>query len=56
MRYAIVSANSMDGLVTQVMARLQEGWQLQGGVSVCPIDDAGYPRGTLMYSQAMNAD
>jgi hypothetical protein len=53
MRYIVLCDNSPDGLVTQVGDRLNEGWQLQGGVSVSPIDDAKYPRGTLLYSQAM---
>jgi hypothetical protein len=49
----IISDNSPDGLVSQVADHLNNGWQLQGGVSVSPIDDAKYPRGTLLYSQAM---
>jgi hypothetical protein len=53
MRYIVVCENSPDGLVSQVANRLNEGWQLQGGVSVSPIDDAEYSRGTLLYSQAM---
>ena len=53
MRYTVLCDNSPDGLVSQVAIRLNEGWQLQGGVSVRPIDDAKYPRGTLLYSQAM---
>ena len=53
MRYIILYDDSPDGLVGQVGDRLSDGWQLQGGVSVSPIDDAKYPRGTLLYSQAM---
>jgi hypothetical protein len=53
MTYIVISANSQGGLVMDVAAKVEEGWQLQGGVSVCPIDDASYPRGTLVYSQAM---
>jgi hypothetical protein len=53
MRYKLLCDNSADGLVSQVALHLTEGWQLQGGVSVSPIDDARYSRGTLLYSQAM---
>ena len=53
MQYILLCDNSRDGLVSQVADRLNEGWQLQGGVSVSPIDDTKYPRGTLLYSQAM---
>ena len=53
MRYIILYDYSPDGLVGQVGDRLNDGWQLQGGVSVSPIDDAKYARGTLLYSQAM---
>lgn len=53
MRYIVLCDNSTDGLVSQVADHLSGGWQLQGGVSVSPIDDAKYPRGTLLYSQAM---
>jgi hypothetical protein len=53
MRYIILYDCSPDGLVGQVGDRLNEGWRLQGGVSVSPIDDAHHPRGTLLYSQAM---
>jgi len=51
--YVIICANSQGDLITQVAAKVEEGWELQGGVSVCPIDDASYPRGTRVYSQAM---
>jgi hypothetical protein len=53
MRYIVLCDNSPDGLVSQVADHLNEGWQLQGGVSVSPIDDAKYQRGTLLYSQAV---
>jgi Domain of unknown function (DUF1737) len=53
MKYALVSAYTQDGLVMKVMANLKEGWQLQGGVSVCPVEHAEYSPGTLVYSQAM---
>jgi hypothetical protein len=53
MRYTVVFDNSRSGLISQVTQYLEQGWGLQGGVSVCPIDDAEYPRGTLEYSQAM---
>jgi Domain of unknown function (DUF1737) len=53
MRYVVLYDNSGDGLASQVVDRLNGGWQLQGGVSVSAIDDARYPRGTLVYSQAM---
>jgi len=49
----VLCDNSPGGLVSQIANRLNEGWQLQGGVSVSPIDDAKYARGTLLYSQAM---
>jgi hypothetical protein len=53
MSYIILRDCDPDGLVGQIAERLKENWQLQGGVSVSPIDDAHHPRGTLMYSQAM---
>ena len=53
MRYIVLCDNGPDELVSQVVDRLNSGWQLQGGVSVSPVDDARYPRGTLLYSQAM---
>jgi hypothetical protein len=53
MRYIVLCDNSPDGLASQVAGYLNRGWQLQGGVSVSPIDDARYARGTLLYSQAM---
>jgi hypothetical protein len=53
MKYTLVSAYTQDGLVMKVTANLKEGWQLQGGVSVCPIEHAEHRPGTLMYSQAM---
>ena len=53
MRYQLVWDNSPQGLATLVMGLLNQGWQLQGGVSVCALDDARYSRGTLLYAQAM---
>jgi hypothetical protein len=53
MKYALLSAYTQDGLVIKVMANLKDGWQLQGGVSVCPIEYAEHRPGTLMYSEAM---
>jgi hypothetical protein len=51
MKYTVIFDNSREGLINQVAQYLGEGWGLQGGVSACPIDDAEYPRGTLVYSQ-----
>lgn len=53
MHYTVISDYNHDQLDKRVTERLKEGWQLQGGVSVCPIDDPEYKRGTLLYSQAM---
>jgi hypothetical protein len=53
MRYTVIFDNSRQGLINQVAQFLAQGWALQGGVSVCALDDAEYPRGTLEYSQAM---
>jgi hypothetical protein len=55
-RYIVLCDNSTDGLVRQVADHLSRGWQLQGGVSVSPIDDARYPRRTLPYTQAMTLE
>lgn len=53
MRYILLSDNRPEELVSQVADRLNAGWQLQGGICVAAMDDANYPRGTLLYSQAM---
>ena len=45
MRYMVLCDNSPDGLVSQVANHLNEGWQLQGGVSVSPIDDVSSREG-----------
>ncbi len=52
MRYIVLCENSPNELVSRVVDHLNRGWQLQGGVSASPLDDAEYPRVTLRYSQA----
>jgi hypothetical protein len=53
MKYTVIFDHSREGLIQQVAQYLAQGWKVQGGVSVCPIDHAEYVRGTLEYSQAM---
>ena len=53
MKYTVIFEHSREGLIHQVGLFLAQGWTLQGGISVCPIDNANHPRGTLEYSQAM---
>ena len=53
MKYTVIFDHSREGLIQQVAQHLAEGWVLQGGVSVCPVDHVNYVRGTLEYSQAM---
>jgi|GEM_PF-930816 len=48
MSYNIVEANSVADLQKAVQALLEQGWELQGGVSV-----ATYGAGSWWYYQAM---
>jgi hypothetical protein len=53
MKYTLLSAPSQKDLETQVMASLKQGWKLQGGVSVSPMERDEYTPGTLLFTQAM---
>lgn len=50
--YEIVSASSENQLATDVQARLDCGWQLQGGISVSTTTRDGDTAGSW-YAQAM---
>lgn len=53
MKYVVLCAPSESGLETQVVANFKQGWKLQGGVSVSPMERDDYRPGTLLFSQAM---
>ena len=53
MKYVVLCAPDEGDLETQVMNNLKQGWKLQGGVSVSPMERDDYRPGTLLFSQAM---
>jgi hypothetical protein len=51
MQYQVLSNNELEVLVELVNDALEEGWVLQGGVSIAFSRDGGYT--SELYAQAM---
>ena len=53
MKYQLAVACTPTALADHIMPWLQQSCQLQGGISVAPIDNPHFTRRTLIYAQAL---